>query len=158
MTSYTNVSGKTNEDSSSTILGGYNCSISYSSNPNFKAGENSHIFPTITPREERLNSIYSTLFSNLGDAVAHYVPQSVMPKMKKIRIRYNHKCTSSKDMWKIWVDDKLTIASQVNFQIPTCTTLDYDEEGKDYKAHISCNAINVKIETLPDEQVIVTIS
>lgn len=84
--------------------------------------------------------------------------KSIVPEKKKVKLRYNHQCTSSKDMWKIYIDDYVHIVGQVNFQIPTATTLDYDESSKDYKAHVSCNARFVKFETMPDGQIIATVS
>jgi len=93
------------------------------------------------------------------------VPENVFEQIpsekKKVKIRYNHHCKSHRDMWKLYVDNEVHIVGQVNFEIPTATTLDFDEDTKDYKAHISCNAKIVKFETMPDENdtiIIATIS
>ncbi len=69
------------------------------------------------------------------------------PGMKSIRLRYNHKATGKNDLWKVYVDGIVNFVSNVTFMCPTETTLDWDEETKDYKAHISCDANEVIFET-----------
>lgn len=69
------------------------------------------------------------------------------PGMKSIRLRYNHNATGKNDLWKVYVDGIVNFASNVTFMCPTETTLDWNEETKDYKAHISCDANEVIFET-----------
>jgi hypothetical protein len=130
----------------STIFGGYNCSIS--SYPTIVSGA-----PNISAfSSDELNSIYKTIEKSSSEF------KSIIPEKKRVKLRYNHQCTSSKDMWKLYIDDDVHIVGLVNFHIPTATTLDYDELSKDYKSHVSCNARFVKFETMPDGQIIATVS
>lgn len=146
MTEYNyNISGST-YGGYSTISGGYNCSIL--SSPDIVSGTSN-----ITAfNSDELNSIYKTIANSSNGF------KSIVPEKKKVKLRYNHQCTSSKDMWKIYVDNDVHIVGLVNFHIPTVTTLDYDESSNDYKAHVSCNARFVKFETMPDGQIIATVS
>lgn len=70
--------------------------------------------------------------------------------LQSIKLRFNHKFTSKRDMWKLIIDGKMYFVSTVNFLCPTETTLDFDEEANDYKAHISCDANSAYFEYIPN--------
>lgn len=143
--SSTPLSGDSNSGYS-TILGGTNCSISSWAYYNVSGLPNS-------------NSVFENTKRNINTSLVSAIHPAL--QNKKIKLRYNHACASANDMWKLYVDNDVYIVGQVNFQVPTSTTLDFDEEKKDYKAHVSCNAKSVRFESLPDEHgtiIIATIS
>ena len=78
--------------------------------------------------------------------------------MKSIRLRFNHKFKDNNELWKLYIDQEIYIVSQVIFLCPTETTLDWDEEANDYKAHISCDANNIEVDhTSEPGRIIVTV-
>ena len=78
--------------------------------------------------------------------------------MKRIRLRFNHKFKNNNELWKLYIDNETYIVSQVIFMCPVETTLDFDKETNDYKAHISCDANSIDVDHTSDPgRIIVTV-
>lgn len=70
--------------------------------------------------------------------------------LQSIKLRFNHKFTSKRDLWKLIIDGKMNLVSNVTFLCSTETTMDFDKETNDYKSHISCDANSVHFEYIPN--------
>ncbi len=78
--------------------------------------------------------------------------------MKRIRLRFNHKFKDNNELWKLYIDNETYIVSQVIFMCPVETTLDFDQETNDYKAHVSCDANSIDVDpTSEPGRIIVTV-